>query len=265
MQPAAASSSTMFPIDRRPALRRLLMATALTAIVAAGLALVVVQRLADSYRIGLDAAAEGADVTSKVAQSAAAVTADVATLADTTAEVFVRGERTLDVSAEGLQQVAEAARSNLAEGVEGTATVASRAASLIEGIERFIPGDRDSLAEDLRAVADGLEPAPQQLRDLATQLDSTASSLTTTADQIGDLVGPSAALAANVAESRASLDEVAVLASDVATTARDQRDRSAVDLWLLRLLIIAVGAGVCIAALGARRLLPVEHSTSRAI
>ena len=67
-------------------------------------------------------------------------------------------------------QLGEAARTNLADSVEGTAQIADRVADVIEGIERFIPGNSDSLAEELRTVSDGLEPVPEQLRTLGDQL-----------------------------------------------------------------------------------------------
>jgi hypothetical protein len=241
--------------DRRPAMRRLLAVVGVASVAATVLALILMQRMVDSYRVGLDTAAQGAQVTSRVADSAASVTDDVSTLAATTVGVLAQGETTLQSSADGLQQIAVAARTNLAEGLEGTSTVASRAATLIETIERFIPGNRDSLAEDLRAVSDGLAPAPQQLRDLGTQLDATAASLTTTAGQIGALVAPTRELAANVATTKATLADVATLADDITRRAQRERGRADVDLWLVRLLVVLVGSAVAGCALWARRLI----------
>lgn len=77
---------------------------------------------------------------------------------------------TTDVTAD----LATALQTNLAGGVDGTAGVADDLARFVEVVERFIPGNRDSLAEDLRRVADGLAPLPNQLRVLGQRLGATS-------------------------------------------------------------------------------------------
>lgn len=232
--------------------KRALLVVAAAAIIATLLALAVVQRVADSYRLGLDTTASGAAVTGQVAESGAQIADDVAALTQATGDALGQGERTMRASAISLEQIATASRTNLADGLEGTATVAERAASLIETIERFIPGDSDSLAEDLREVADGLEPAPGQLRDLGVTLDDTALQLRATSDDIAALEPQVESLAASVRASQASLDEVAALSREVERRAAAERDRADLDIWLLRLLCLVVGISVATAALWAR-------------
>ena len=251
MEPLISPDPRIAAVSAR-GLRRVLSIVAVVSLVATVLALAVVQRVANSYRLGLETTASGAVVTGQVAESGAAIADDVAALARTTAAVLGEGEQTLRAAADSLQQIASASRTNLADGLEGTATVAARAASWIETIERFIPGDSDSLAEDLRDVADGLEPAPAQLRELGTRLDEAATLLQATNDDIGALVPQVSELSDSVRESRADLVEVAALSLEVARRATVERDRADVDIWLLRMLCLVVGLGVAAGALWAR-------------
>jgi ABC-type transporter Mla subunit MlaD len=232
--------------------RKAMLVVAAVAVAATLLSLSVVQRIADSYRLGLDTTASGATVTGQVAESGAQIASDVAALTRTTSDALGQGERTLRASAISLEQIATASRTNLADGLEGTATVAERAASLIETIERFIPGDSDSLAEDLREVADGLEPAPGQLRDLGVTLEDAALQLRATTDDITTLVPQMATLAGSVRASQASLEDVAELSREVERRAAAERTRADLDIWLLRLLCLVVGISVAAGALWAR-------------
>ena len=86
-------------------------------------------------------------------------------LAEATAEGLDQTELIVELASESVADVGTAMGSNLADGVEGTASIADGMAELIETIERFIPGDSESLAEDLRALSDGLEPVPEPAQD----------------------------------------------------------------------------------------------------
>ena len=110
-------------------------------------------------------------------------------------------------AATSIDQLGEASRDDLAVTAEGLASLADRVAGVLEAIEGFIPGDRDSTAEDLRKIADGLEPVPAELRDLGTQLQETATelraadpTLAAVATSVNDLGADLGKLAPSVAE-----------------------------------------------------------------
>ena len=152
-----------------------------------------------------------------------------------------------------LDQLGVAARDDLAVTADGLARLADRVAGVIESIERFIPGNRESAAEDLRDIADGLEPVPAELRALGEQLQTTAA-------QLGDLDPTLADVASSVTELGRSLDALSPSIDELATTATrlvervdDARDRVGLDLWLARLVIVLVGAAMAAGLLLAAR------------
>lgn len=144
------------------------------ALVTALLGLVLVDRLGTTYRDGLEVTADAADVTVAGIAAARSLAEEMAGLAGTTARVVGQAGGVVREGAASTTEVAGALRTNLAAGVDGTAGVADDLAAFIEFVERLIPGNRDSLAEDLRRVADGLEPVPDQLRQLGDDLATTA-------------------------------------------------------------------------------------------
>jgi hypothetical protein len=76
--------------------------------------------------------------------------------------------------------------------------------------------------------------------------------LRATTDDIATLVPQVATLAASIRASQASLEDVAVLSREVERRAAAERDRAALDIWLLRLLCLVVGISVAAGALWAR-------------
>ena len=120
---------------------------------------------------------------------------------------------------------------------------------MIESIERFIPGDRASAAEDLRRIADGLEPVPAELRDLGAQLQTTAAQLAAadpTLVELEDDRGPTSATTSP--RCRQPSTNWSSPPPSLATTRRGRaNDRVDLDLWLARLVIVLVGAVMAIA------------------
>ena len=248
------------PVETRRAVsgtsvRRLLLVVSVVSVIATLLTLLLLQRFAVTYRSGLDTTVDGAKVTAQVAGAASDVAGNVGDLSTTATAGLDSAVTALGSSADGLEQMGTAAQTNLADGLEGTATVANDLAGFVEAVERFIPGNRKSLAEDLRAVADGLGPAPEQLRSVGKQLGVTADQLRATVKTLAPLGPQAVSLAASIADSRTSLDQVQTLATAVLDRSTAARDRADLDLMLARLVVLMVGGGAAVCALLARRML----------
>lgn len=235
------------------AIRKVLSAVMVLAVVGVVVGLVLIQRIGRTYQDAL-AAAEGAAATAATgAASVATLADDVAALADGTSDGLDQGRTVIGTAADTTAGVGAAARGNLADSVEGTATLANRVAGAFETIERFIPGNRDSAAEDLRAIADGLEPVPAQLRDLGQQLEAGAADLRATGESLSPLSDQLAVTAEHIRGATAHLDEAAQVAADVQAKAAAASDRVAADMWLARIALVVIGAGVGLSAYAARR------------
>lgn len=243
--------------DALPLVRRLLALLAALAVVGTFLGLVLVQRLGDRYRDALTVTAEGAEVAAQSAAAADGLAADLADLAATADEGLEQAKEIVELASASLDDVGTAMGTNVADGVEATASVADGLAGLIEAIERFIPGDRQSVAEDLRVLADGLEPVPEQLRTLGEQLDDASTSLDASVLTLTELQTELDAVMVSIGQAEAALDEVVVSAELLQVRAADALDGSSTDLWLVRLVVVVIGAGVALAAMSARRALGV--------
>jgi methyl-accepting chemotaxis protein len=228
---------------------RFLVAGLILVAVAVVLGLVLVQRVATTYRDGLDVAAESAALAADGTAPIVAITDELVDFAEV-AERGIEDTRVLLATTQtSLEDLGTAATDDLAATTEGLGGLADRVAGVIESIERFVPGDRDSAAEDLRTIADGLEPVPDELRSLGVQLHETA-------DQLGDLDPTLVEVAATVAalgdgreELAPSVSELAVTAQRVAERVDDARDRVDVDIWLARLVVVLIGAVLAIGLL----------------
>lgn len=236
-------------------MRRLLAVVAVLAAVATVLGLAITQRVGATYRDGLEVTAEGADAAALGAATAEGLADDLTTLADTSATSIDEARGLLVDGAATADELGAALGTNIADAVSGTSSIADRLAGLVEAIERFIPGDSDSLAEDLRVLADGLEPVPDQLRSLGDQLAGTASDLDAATATLATIATDLDRLARSIDDARARLDEVQLLSVDLAERAERALDRSGVDLWLVRLLIVVLGVATIAATLAARRAL----------
>lgn len=233
--------------------RRLLVVLAVLAALATVVALVLVQRLATTYRDGLEITRDGAGVAAQGTTSAAQLAGDVAEFVAASSDTLRDARRLISLGADGVDGIGTALGTNLATAVDGTSNIANGMAGLIEAIESFIPGDSHSLAEDLRAIADGLQPVPDQLRTLGEQLNDTADELIRANASLDTVTGQLQTLADSIDASTAALDRVDALAQDVAARADAALDRSDSDLLLLRVLIVVVGLGVVLACAAGHR------------
>lgn len=235
--------------------QRLVTTVAVLAVVGTLIGLVLVQRIGGHYRDALEVANEGADVAALSAASAASLATDLASLTEAANDGLAQTEQIVVLASDAVADVGEAMSTNIADGIEATASVADSMASFIETIERFIPGDSESLAEDLRALSDGLEPVPEQLRTLGEQLEEASVQLDGTVATLDELQLQLDALTISITSAESALAEVEASADLLAVKAQDALDDSGVDLWLVRLLVIVIGAGVAAACWAARRAL----------
>ena len=171
---------------------------------------------------------------------------DVAALVDTVVDELAGIQDLLATSQAILDDVGVAAATNVADITEAAADVADRLARQLELIERFIPGDTQSVAEELRALADGLEPVADQLRTLGVQLQTAADQLGDTAAALADVAVQADAIAADIAELGPTLDALGATASDLRDRAQSASDRVDLDMWLVRILVIVTGVGIAV-------------------
>lgn len=233
--------------------RRLLISVALLAVVGTVLGLVLVQRLGVTYTAGLEVARDSAVVAATGTAEVQQLAEDMVALTDSAATALAQAGEIVDSASASTEAIGTAMRTNLAEGIEGTANIANGMASFIEKIERLIPGDSRSLAEDLRALSNGLEPVPAQLRTLGDQLITTSSQLQASSADLDVLAARLDVLADSIDDAAESLSEIDALARDIAQRAEDALDRSESDLLLLRLLVVVLGVGVMAACVAAHR------------
>lgn len=233
--------------------RRLLVTVALLAVVGTVLGLVLVQRLGVTYTAGLEVARDSAAVAATGTADVKALADNMVALTDSAVTALEQAREVVDSASVSTDAVGTALKTNIADGIEGTANIANGLASFIETIERFIPGNSRSLAEDLRQLSDGLEPVPDQLRALGDQLITTATQLEASSLNLDALAAKLDVLSATIDDAAQSLTEVDALARDIAQRADEALDRSKTDLLVLRLLVVVLGVGVMVACLAARR------------
>lgn len=226
------------------------------AIIGAGLGLVLVDRMGQTYEDALVTASDGAAIAASMATEAAPVVGDLAELGEQVQVLLGEVDELLVLGAGVTEDLGVAATTNLAVAVEGIASIADRVAGVVETFESFIPGNRESAAEDLRAIADGLEPIPAQLRQLGDELEVAAAQIESTRVSIEPIADQIEALSAQIAATEADIDDIAQLATDVQQRADDALDRLNTDLWLWRALVIIVALAVIAAAVAGLNALP---------
>lgn len=231
--------------------RRLLLTVSALAVLGTALGLVFVERTAVTYRAGLEVARDSAAVAATVTGSVEVLAGEVADLAGAAADTLEQAVILVESGSASAEQIGTALGTNLAEGVEGTANIASGLAGFIEAIERFIPGDSRSLGEDLRAIAAGLEPVPDQLRTLGDQLIATSVELDASTTRLTAVAAELDELVLGLEQVEASLADVDRLAASIESSAEDALDRSQTDLWVLRVLVVVLGIGTLAACLAA--------------
>lgn len=238
---------------RTRVLLRIVMAIAVIGTV---VGLLIVERVGTSYRDALVVAEDAAAVAATAADPATGLAAELGRLTRSLDDTLAQVQALTRTAATSTGSIAEAARTNLAESVEGTAQVADRVARVIETIERFIPGDSESLAEELRTVADGLEPVPGQLRALGDELEQGSASLEASIEAIEALRGQIPAIADGIDETTEALADLPAVARTLEESARRAQERVDTDLWLFRLAVLLAGAALFLLALALDRLVP---------
>ena len=218
--------------------------------------LVIVQRVGNAYREALQVAQDAAAVAAAAADPATGLTAELGDLTRSLTETVDQVRTLAGTAASTIGQLGEAAQTNLADSVDGTASVADRAADLIATIERFIPGSSESLAEELRTIADGLEPVPDQLRSLGNELVTASEELTGSQASLEQLGTQVDSIADSIDETTEALADLPTIAQALEQRAQNAEDRAALDIWLFRLAVILGGAVVFLLALALRRMLP---------
>ena len=219
-----------------------------TAVVATVASLVLVQRFATTYEDGLAVTEDSATLVAESVGPVRVLVDDLATLASSVADGLELTESLVDTTTEIVDDVGVASSTNLADTAEGAAAVADRLAQTLEQIERLIPGDRDgpTVADDLRTLADGLGPVAEQLRTIGgrlqgavVDLDEVETSLAGAAEQVD-------VFASDIGELGPGFDALEATATDLQVRAARASDRVGLDLWLIRVLLLAVG-GVFVA------------------
>jgi methyl-accepting chemotaxis protein len=206
--------------------------------------LVVVDQLGDRTRNIIDITVDGAEVVEAAADPIAGLPADVAALAEGVATSLAAVRDVADTAGVTAGALGEALGTNVASIATSTASVADRVADVIETIERFVPGDVESLGEELRQVSDNLEPVAGQLGELAVQLESGVGDIESAAETIEALEARLSVVAGQLAAASEAVQDLPSIAADIRFEAEDAREDLAGTLWLFRLLVVVTGAAV---------------------
>ena len=216
------------------------------AVVGTVVALALVERVGQTYEGGLAITERSAVLVADAVEPVQVLAHDLAALVDTVVDELAGVQDLLATTQAILDDVGVAAATNVADITEASADVADRLARQLELIERFIPGDTQSVAEELRALADGLEPVADQLRTLGVQLQAAADQLGETAAALADVAVQADAIATDIAELGPTLDALGAAAADLRDRAQSASDRVDLDMWLVRILVIVTGVGVAV-------------------
>jgi hypothetical protein len=231
--------------------RVLLGVVAVLSVLGAFVGAAVLDRVAETYRIALGLTRDSASAAAAAAGSAVEIADGVVELAEAANGSIDAAQDVLGSAATASDSIAGALSTNVADSVDAAVSVANRLATFIEAVERFIPGNRPSIAEDLREFAAGIEPVPEQLRTLGTQLTDTAAEVEATAASLDPIMASLDATAAEIDAAKADIEAATALAeaiSDQAAVQLDSSDRTfllAKVLLFLLALVIVIG---CIAA-----------------
>ena len=213
-----------------------------TAIGAMIVALILVQRLSVTYRDGLAVTEASAVLVADSVDPVSALSGDLAALARTLVESLAVAQSLVESAETTLADLGAASMTNLADTATATADISDRLAGTLETVERFIPGNRESIGEELRAFADGLEPVAEQLRAIGEQLTAVSGELGTGQATLTELAAQLSATATAIEGLEPTFDSLGATAEDLQVRADAATDRMGFDLWLGRVLIVALGA-----------------------
>jgi methyl-accepting chemotaxis protein len=226
-------------------LARALVVAAVVGLVAS---LVLIQRFGRTYGDALEIAAQSALLVGDSESAVQLLADDVSELTVIIVDVLSETRSLLATTRETVAGLGVAAETNLALTADGAASIADRLAGIIEQIERFIPGDTQSAAEELRAAAEGLEPTADQLRELGAQLQLAADQLEDADEVVGELAVRFQATADDIDSIDPVLEQLATTATTLEDRAVEASNRLGTDLWLLRFL--AIMSSAIVAAIG---------------
>jgi hypothetical protein len=230
--------------------RALCVVVVVGSLVGAVFALALVESFRTTYEDGLELTAQTAAVAGELADPVSGIVADVQELTEVAEEGLVVAISLVENAAVTADEVGVAASTNLADSLDGLARMSRRIADLAERIERFIPGNTESIAEDLDLVAAGLEPAADQLRSLGDTLVTSSDDLETAAATLERTQVVLSGVAEDLTATAASIAELPELAAELERRALEEQDQLGTQVWLLRLLILLT-AGTVAAAAGA--------------
>ncbi len=213
-----------------------------TSAVATLAALLLVQRLSLTYRDGLAVTQASAVLVSDSIEPIRTLADDLAELAVTLVESLQLAQSLVDSTEATLADLGAASATNLSDTATAAADIADRLAVTFETIERLIPGDSDSLAEELRAFADGLEPVSEQLRAIGDRFTTVATELGAGQATLAELAAQIDVMATDIGALGPTFDALDATAADLRMRADAAADRIGPDLWLGRILIVSLGA-----------------------
>ena len=219
--------------------------------------LVLVTRTGETYRDALTVAESAGVLAAETAVAASDLSDDLVIFADVLDTEIANLRELTSTAAEISDTLGEAARTNVADAVQGVADVADRLARILRLLERFVPGESQSIAEELAAISDGLAPIPDQLREVGEQILHGADDLRAIEASLKALQGQMSSLAAKIAQTAATLDELPDTSANLVAAVERARDRSELDLWLLRTTVfctglVAFGIGVALRRIAGR-------------
>ncbi len=213
-----------------------------TAVLATIVSIVLVERFSTTYEDGLTVTEESAALVADAVEPLHTLADDLAGLALTLVDGLELAQSVIDSTTDILATTGDAFSTNLATSAEAAADVADRLADVLELIERLIPGESQSIAEELRSFADGLAPVADQLRVIGSELTTAATNLDESQATLSDLAEQVGTLAADISGLTPQFDALEATASDLQMRAAAASDRMGLDLWLIRILILSVGA-----------------------
>ncbi len=203
--------------------------------------LVLVHRGATTYRDALSVAADAGSLAVDASESAVELSETLTDLTDVLVDQ-ITGLRELTTTAADLSDtLGTAAQTNIADSVRGAADVADRLARALEITEFLIPGNSDSLAEDLREISDGLDPLPDQLRVFGDQMVSGATDLRRIERALAQLEAEVERLGGRIDRAAATLRELPDTTAALVDKVEAANDRAVLDVWLLRIAILVLG------------------------
>jgi methyl-accepting chemotaxis protein len=233
--------------------RVLIGLVAVLSVVGAFVGAAVLDRVAETYRIALGLTRDSAKAAADAAGSAVEIADGVVDLAEAANGSIDAAQDVLGSAATASDSIAAALSTNVADSVDAAVSVSNRLASFIEAVERFIPGNRPSIAEDLRQFAAGIEPIPDQLRELGTQLTATADEVEATAASLDAIMVSLDATAVEIDAAKADIENATALAQQISEQADEQLDSSDRTFLLAKVLLFLLAVVIVIGCIAAER------------